>query len=100
MSELTKEQIEASIKEYIEPHLGSDLVSAKAIKNVAIDGDRVRVEVVLGFPAKGVQQDIADAVKARAEAVDGVSSAEVDVSWKVVAHSVQKSLKPIDMACK
>ncbi len=96
MSELTKEQIEASIKEYIEPHLGSDLVSAKAIKNIAIDGDKVKVEVVLGFPAKGVQQAIADAVKARVEAVDGVSSAEVSVGWKVVAHSVQKSLKPID----
>jgi ATP-binding protein involved in chromosome partitioning len=96
MSELTKEQIEASIKEYIEPHLGSDLVSAKAIKNVAIDGDKVKVEVVLGFPAKGVQQAIADAVKARTEAVDGVGSAEVSVDWKVVAHSVQKSLKPID----
>jgi ATP-binding protein involved in chromosome partitioning len=96
MSELTKEQIEASIKEYIEPHLGSDLVSAKAIKNIAIDGDKVKIEVVLGFPAKGVQQAIADAVKARAEAVDGVTAAEVSVGWKVVAHSVQKSLKPID----
>jgi ATP-binding protein involved in chromosome partitioning len=96
MSELTKEQIEASIKEYIEPHLGSDLVSAKAIKDIAIDGGKVKVDVVLGFPAKGVQQAIADAVKARVESVDGVSSAEVSVGWKVVAHSVQKSLKPID----
>jgi ATP-binding protein involved in chromosome partitioning len=43
-----------------------------------------------------VQQAIADAVKARAEAVDGVTAAEVSVGWKVVAHSVQKSLKPID----
>ena len=96
MSELTKEQIEASIKEYTEPHLGADLVSTKSIKNIAIEGGKVKVEVVLGFPAKGVQQIIADAVKDRVEAVDGVSSAEVSVGWKVVAHSVQKSLKPID----
>ena len=35
-------------------------------------------------------------VKERVASVDGVSSVEVNVGWKVVAHSVQKSLKPID----
>ena len=96
MSDITQERIEEAIKGYTEPHTDKDLVSTKAIKNINIEGDKVRIEVVLGFPAKGFQKELAEAVKQKVESVPGVSSAEVDVSWNVVAHSVQKSLKPID----
>jgi ATP-binding protein involved in chromosome partitioning len=96
MAEVTREQIEEAIKGYVEPHLEKDLVTAKSIKGIDIDGDKVKVTVVLGFPAKGFQGQVADAVKQQVEAVDGVASCEVDLSWKVVAHSVQKALKPID----
>lgn len=96
MSEVTREQIEQAIKGYVEPHLETDLVEAKAIKDVAIDGASVKVTVELGFPADGVQDEVAAAVKEKVESVDGVDSADIDLSWKVVSHSVQKSLKPID----
>ncbi len=96
MSELTREQIEAAIAEYVEPHLEKDLIQAKAVKDVAIDGGKVKVTIELGFPAQGVQEALANAVKEKVEAVAGVASAEVTVGWKIVAHSVQKSLKPID----
>ncbi|MBK5965107.1 Fe-S-binding ATPase [Thiocystis minor] len=96
MSEPTKEAIEAAIKEYKEPHLGRDLIAAHSIKDIAIEGGQVRVKVVLGFPAKGVQAAIAEAVKEKVLGVAGVSAADVDVSWEIKAHSVQKSLKPID----
>ena len=96
MSELTKEAIEAALEDYQEPHLGRNLVAAHAVKDIAIDGDRVRVRIQLGFPANGVLETIATAVKERVQAVAGVGSAEVEVSWEVKAHSVQKSLKPID----
>ncbi len=93
---VTREQIEEAIKGYVEPHLQRDLVSAKSVKNIEIDGDKVKVTVELGFPAKGIFDEISEAVKSAVEALDGVSSADVDISSKVVAHSVQKALKPID----
>jgi ATP-binding protein involved in chromosome partitioning len=96
MAELTKEQVEEAIKSYIEPHLETDLVTAKSVKDISIDGGKVVVDVVLGFPAKGVHDAIADAVNGTVEALDGVDACEVTVTSKVVAHSVQKSLKPID----
>jgi ATP-binding protein involved in chromosome partitioning len=96
MSELTKELINEAIKGYVEPHLEKDLVTAKAVKGVEIDGENVKVTVELGFPAKGCVDDIAAAVKNQVESIEGVGSAEVNVSSKIVAHSVQKSLKPID----
>jgi ATP-binding protein involved in chromosome partitioning len=96
MSDLTKESIEAAIKEYTEPHLGRDLVSTKLVKGIEIEGDQVKVKVMLGFPAKGVVSGIAAALKEKVEAVPGVGMAQVDVDWEVKSHSVQKSLKPID----
>lgn len=96
MAEVTKEQIEEAIKSYIEPHMEKDLVSAKSIKGIDIDGDKVKVTVELGFPADGIKAELAATVKGLVEAVDGVASADVDAGWKVTAHSVQKSLKPID----
>jgi len=96
MAEVTREAIEEAIQGYTEPHLNTDLVKAKSIKDIAVDGDKVSVKVVLGFPAKGVQEEIASAVKQAVEGVDGVTACDVDVSWEITAHSVQKSLKPID----
>ncbi len=96
MAEVTRESIEEALKGYVEPHLGTDLVAAKSIKDIAIDGDKVKVKVVLGFPAKSVQEEIAGAVKQACESVEGVNQCEVDLSWEIAAHSVQKALKPID----
>ena len=96
MSEVTKEAIEAAIKTYIEPSLGRDLVGAACVKGIEIEGGQVKVSVVLGFPAKGVVDEIGAALKERIQALPGVTSVQVDISWKVIAHSVQKSLKPID----
>jgi ATP-binding protein involved in chromosome partitioning len=96
MADITREQIEQALKGYIEPNMEKDLISTKTVKNIEIDGDKVKVTVVLGFPVKGIQDEISNKVKETVEAVDGVASCEVDLGWKVEAHSVQKSLKPID----
>jgi ATP-binding protein involved in chromosome partitioning len=96
MSDVTKEAIEAAIKTYIEPTLGRDLMGAACVKGIEIENGQVKVKVVLGFPAKGVMESIKAALVEKIAAVPGVVAAEVDVGWKVAAHSVQKSLKPID----
>jgi len=95
MSEITREQIEEAIKGYIEPHMEKDLVSAKAVKEIEINGDKVKVKVVLGYPAKGFQRELAAAVREKIEAVPGVASSDVDVRWDITAHKVQQGLKPI-----
>jgi len=96
MSAVTKEQVESAIKGYREPHLEQDLASAGCVKDIGIEGDRVKVQVMLGFPAKTVTKTIAAAVEAAVTGLDGVAEATVEVTWSVAAHSVQKSLKPID----
>ncbi len=96
MSEVTREQIEEALKGYIEPHMEKDLVSAKTVKDIQIDGGKVKLKVVLGFPAKGFADELKKAICDTVKQVEGVTDCEVDLSWEIVAHSVQKALKPID----
>ena len=96
MSEVTRESVEKAIKGYVEPHLEKDLVSTKYVKDIQIEGGDVKVKVVLGFPAEGFKTTLSSAVSELVSKVEGVSSVTVDVTWNIAAHSVQKSLKPID----
>jgi len=93
---VSKEQIESAIKEYIDPYLEKDLVTAGAIKDTVIDGDKVKVKVVLGYPAYGYVDKLTEQLKSRIEKVDGVASAEIDVSWEIASHSVQGGMNPLE----
>ncbi len=87
-----KEQIEAILSGIIDPHIDQDLMKGKAVKDIAIDGDKTSIQIVLGYPAKGYLDTLSQQVKTAIETLDGVSSCEVDASFKVVEHKVQKNL--------
>jgi ATP-binding protein involved in chromosome partitioning len=93
---VSKEQIESAIKEYIDPYLEKDLVSAGAVKDTSIDGDKVKVKVVLGFPAYGYVDKLTEQLKSRIEKLDDVASAEIDISWEIASHSVQGGMNPLE----
>ncbi len=96
MSEVTREAVESAIKNYIDPYLDSDLVSAKSIDDVSVDGGKVSIKVVLGFPAKGYADELADKISDLVKGVDGVAEVSVDVDWDVVSHAVQKGVQTIN----
>ncbi len=95
MADLTKDQVETALREVIDPFLDKDLVSARLIKDIHIDGDAVSVKVNLGYPAKSNKDGLADTLKTKVEAINGVSRAEVDVSVNLAAHAVQKGVQPL-----
>ena len=91
----TQAAVETAIKGYIDPYLEKDLVTAMAVKDIAIDGDKASIKIVLGYPAAGHIATVAAEIKKLAEAVDGIASADVAVSFEIASHSVQGSLKPL-----
>jgi ATP-binding protein involved in chromosome partitioning len=96
MAEVTQAQIEEKLATYVDPYLERDLVSTKCVKDISIDGDTASVGVVLGFPAGGYHEELAAKIKQLVESIDGISTAKIDVSTKVSAHSAQKGVKHID----
>ena len=95
MAEVSQLQVETAIKEYVDPYLEKDLVSAKAVRDIRIDGGRVAVDVQLGFPAKGHADKLAEALRERIARIEGVEEVDVNVSWKIASHAVQRNLKPL-----
>ena len=96
MAGVTQSQVETAIKDVIDPYLEKDLVSTKSIKGIAVDGSKVNVEVVLGYPAKGSKDALAAKLKEKIVAVPGVSDVNVNITSKIAAHGVQKGVKPIE----
>ncbi len=47
MPDITREQVEAALSKYQEPYLGTDLVSAKSIKDITVKDGNVTVDVEL-----------------------------------------------------
>ena len=95
MAEVTQQQIETKLKEYIDPYMDKDLVSTKSVRNIMIEGDQVVVDVVLGFPAAGYKDGLAAKLKEMVESVAGVAKARVNINVAIQAHAVQKGVKTI-----
>ena len=53
MADVSQLQVETALKEIVDPYLEQDLVSSKCVKNIGVEGGKVTLDVVLGFPAKG-----------------------------------------------
>lgn len=90
---VTQEAVSQALKSVIDPNTGKDLVTSKSVRFVVEDGGRVRSVVELGYPANSQRELIAGLVRDAVSAVEGVSSVEVDVSWKIAAHSVQQGVQ-------
>ncbi len=96
MSNVTQAQVEEALKGYVDPHLEKDLVAAKAVKGIEIEGSKAKLKVVLGYPAKGFKDTLTAALKKQVEAIDGIDQLDVDLSWKIDSHVTQKNINGIE----
>jgi ATP-binding protein involved in chromosome partitioning len=96
MAEVSQLQVETALKEVVDPYLEKDLVSAKAVKNIAVANGDATVDVVLGFPARGWQGELSAKLREKIAAIAGVRNVTINISSKIESHSVQKGVKPIE----
>jgi ATP-binding protein involved in chromosome partitioning len=89
----TQEQLLASLASVPDPNTGKDFVSTKAVKNVHIEGGDVSFDVELGYPAKSQIPALRKALVAAAKSAPGVSNVSVNVTTKVIPHSVQRGVQ-------
>ena len=95
MASIDKAVVENLLKSFIDPNVATDLVSAKSVKNIAIDGNNVSVTIELGYPAKSYLPELKQKLEQKLAALPGVGHVVVEVDFNVVSHSVQKTLKPL-----
>lgn len=92
---VTIEAVQAALKNLIDPNTQKDFVSTRSAKNIKVDGGKVSLDVELGYPAKTQIELIRNAVVEAIKAVPGVAGVEANVSVNIVAHAVQRNLKPL-----
>jgi len=90
MSQLSREQVESALRGYSDPYLGQDLVSAKAVKGIAIEGERVSLKIEIGYPIRGIESALCAALKEAVASATGAQDVAVGITQKIVAHAVQK----------
>ena len=89
----SEQDILAALSELIDPVTGRNYVESKSVKNVKVEGGRVTLDVVLGYPARGVLEKVRKQVAERLARVPGVAQAGVNVVSKVVSHAAQRGVK-------
>jgi ATP-binding protein involved in chromosome partitioning len=92
---ISEQQVQFVLSEITDLSTGKDYVKSKEARNIRIDGCNVALDIVLGYPAKSVIQSIRKQVTDKLATIPGIGSVNVDVSSKIVSHSVQRGVKLI-----
>lgn len=90
---VTQEQVSAAIATVVDPYIGTDLVSAGALKSVAVDGSRVTIHLELGIPVTRYGPILEQTLRPPVEALDSGLDVKFDITGKVLAHAVQTGTK-------
>ncbi|OGS90310.1 MAG: ATP-binding protein [Gallionellales bacterium GWA2_60_18] len=89
--------VQSALKDLIDPNTKKDFVSGKSVKNIKIDGADVSLDILLGYPAKSVWDEIRAMVETHLKAaLPGVGKVSASVSSKVVPHAVQRGVKLVE----
>ncbi len=89
--------VQGALKNLIDPNTRKDFVSGKSVKNVKVSGSDVSLDILLGYPAKSVWDEIQAMVEAHLKnTLPGVGKISVNVSSKVVPHAVQRGVKLVE----
>ncbi|MFN7835611.1 MAG: iron-sulfur cluster carrier protein ApbC [Burkholderiaceae bacterium] len=89
------EQIRPLLEELIDPVQQKSLLASRQIKGLRIAGSRVIVDLQMGYPDREHASRLVELVRARLSTAPGVTGLEIDVQPGIVAHTVQRGLKPL-----
>ena len=93
MSEQLKDRLKHLVESIHDPNTGQGL--GDAVRGLAVSNGKVAVDIVLGYPAAGWAQLLANVVRSTLMADDEVEAVTVDVGFQVTEHKVQEGLTPI-----
>jgi ATP-binding protein involved in chromosome partitioning len=84
MSELSRSQVETALKNHVDPYLKTDL-----------DGSRIALNVVLGFPCKGYEAQLKSDLTSLLKTLDDNLDVSVKVDSRIASHAVQKGVETL-----
>jgi ATP-binding protein involved in chromosome partitioning len=97
MQPITLAAIETRLCTYIDADLQSDLFTAKAVKNLQLEGDSILLEIVLGFPLQSIQEEWMQQL--RTYLISSFPDTKIDlrVSWQIETHVGQGKVNALPL---
>src|SRR5438034_479302 len=95
MTAALETRVRAVLAEVPDPHTGRGLVDAGELRGVAVDGGRVALDIVLGYPAASWHATLAQELEARLKLEPGIEQVSANIASRVTAHKVQNNLTPL-----
>jgi len=93
----TEIDVQNALKNLTDPNTKQDFVSGKSVRNVKVNGNNISLDILLGYPAKSVWDEIKSMVEAHlASVLPGAGKVSANVSSKVVPHAVQRGVKLVE----
>ncbi len=90
---LSEAQVQAALKELVDPNTGKDFIATRSAKNIKVSGNDVSLDIELGYPGKSQFDLIRRQVLAKLRALPGAGNVSVGVTSRVVPHAVQRGVK-------
>jgi len=90
---IAAEDVKSALSTVIDPNTGKDFVSMKSVKNIQVDGANIALDVELGYPAKSQVGAIRNSVITALQALPGAGNISVNVTTRILSHTVQRGLK-------
>ena len=88
MTNLSQESVEKILSTVIDKHTNQDIVSAKCIKELFVDNNKVTVKVDLKYPANSYHEELKSTINA-ALADCGASEIDINIGSKIATHTSQ-----------
>ena len=88
-------QVQSVLKEIIDPNTGKDYVTSKEVGDIRINADNVSIDIVLGYPAKSLIENIRGQVVEKLNAIPNIGDVVVNITSKIVSRSVQRGVQLI-----
>lgn len=86
---LSRQDIEARLKNYIDPYLQQDLITARAIKNIVVQGSKAVIELVMAYPIGNRKTSLINEITQCLSRIE----VEVHVAVKIEPHVGQPGTK-------
>jgi len=89
----TAEDVKAALAAVVDPNTNKDYVSTRSARNIQVDGGNVALDIELGYPGKSQVGLVRNSVIEALRGLPGVQNVSVNVSSKIISHTVQRGLK-------
>ncbi len=90
---VTVELVQAALKTVVDPNTELDFVTAKAVKNLRVEGGDISLEINLAYPAKSQHEAIRKSVIEVLRNLPDIKNVSVTVNSQIASHAVQRGVK-------